>query len=288
MQLTDIQIQWAAINNQYATCKFLVEAGADVNARGGESVATPAMWAAQKCHYYIVHLLLKNGADPLLVDGQGYNILHLATIDGNSFLVVLLLHQEIPVDIVDPQQHNSLMWAAYKGYPAIVDLLLRWGANVNATDDKGLTPLHWALVKGSQPCIQKILEFGGDRFAETLDGKNPHMVAEEMRTTRMWHRALAECGYDSHGHVKTLPLNLTAWLKSEKFMSRILFFWPFVILYLLITFLGGFVLYIGFPLALIMAYAMQYMVQKVAQMGPSKFRHLHHTVSHSKSSRSRY
>ena len=272
-------LQWAAINNQYATCKFLIEAGADVNAKGGESVATPAMWAAQKCHYYIVHLLLKSGADPLLVDGQGYNILHLATIDGNAFLLVLLLQQDIPVDVVDPQKHTSLMWAAYKGWPACVDLLLRWGANVNATDDKGLTPLHWALVKGSQQCIAKILEFGGDRYAETQDGKNPHMVAEEMRTTRMWHRALAECGYDSHGHTKTLPLGVSSWLKNEKFASRLFYYWPFLTLFLFITIISEFVVYVGVPMGIAMVYFMQWALQSTAQWCTPKYRNLQHTVS---------
>src|SRR5689334_16198531 len=77
-------LHWAAINNQYAVCKYLIEQGADVNAKGGESNATAVMWASQRCHFYIVNLLLQNGADPLLTDGQGYNILHLATIDGNA------------------------------------------------------------------------------------------------------------------------------------------------------------------------------------------------------------
>ncbi|KAK4904364.1 palmitoyltransferase akr1, partial [Elasticomyces elasticus] len=40
-------LMWAAINNQYAVCKYLIEAGADINATGGESQATAVMWAAQ-------------------------------------------------------------------------------------------------------------------------------------------------------------------------------------------------------------------------------------------------
>ena len=35
------------------------------------------MWASQRSHYYIVNLLVTSGADLTLVDGQGYNILHL-------------------------------------------------------------------------------------------------------------------------------------------------------------------------------------------------------------------
>lgn len=175
-------------------CRFLIDQGADVNVKGGEAVATPAMWAAQRCNYYVVNLLLQSGADVLLTDIQGYNILHLATFDGNVFLLTILLHQNIPIDSPDLQGHTCLMWAAYKGYPSCVDLFLRWGASVSITDDNGFTALHWALVKGSHSCIQKLLEYGSDRFVATSDGKTPSTIATEMKSQRTWHSALRTAG----------------------------------------------------------------------------------------------
>lgn len=272
-------MQWAAINNQYAMCRFLLDSGADVNAKGGESVATPAMWAAQRCHYYIVDLLLQRGADPLLTDAQGYNILHLATIDGNAFLLILLLHQGIPVDVTDPQGHTGLMWAAYKGFPVCVDLFLRWGANVNAVDEGGLTPLHWALVKGSHPCVQKILEYGADRFAKTRDGKTPFTVAQDMRSTRVWYRALNDCGYDKDGNLKTLPLGLTMFLHDKNLLAKFYFLWPFLTIFLAIWVLSHLAVYFAIPLALIVIIAMQWIAQRLASGGPAEYRTLQRTVS---------
>ena len=262
-------------------CKFLLESGADVNAKGGESVATPAMWAAQRCHYYIVHLLLQRGADPLLSDGQGYNILHLATIDGNAFLLVLLLHQEIPVDIADQQGHTGLMWAAYKGYPACVDLFLRWGANTNMVDESGLTPLHWALVKGSLPCVQKLIEYGADRFAKTSDGKLPATVASEMNTRRVWFRALHECGYDLDGNIKVLPMGLTNWVRDKNSVSKFFFLWPFLIVFVATWILSNMAIYFSIPAMLIAVFGLQYVAQKAASQGPSEYRVLQRTVSSS-------
>ncbi|KAL1967786.1 hypothetical protein VTN77DRAFT_2475 [Rasamsonia byssochlamydoides] len=270
-------LHWAAINNQYAMCRFLLDSGADVNAKGGESVATPAMWAAQRCHYYIVDLLLQRGADPLLTDVQGYNILHLATIDGNAYLLVLLLHQGIPVDVTDPQGHTGLMWAAYKGFPACVDLFLRWGANVNAADEGGLTPLHWALVKGSHPCVQKIIEYGADRFAKTRDGKTPAEVAAEMRTTRVWHRALNDCGYDKDGNVKTLPLGLTMFIHNKSVLSKFFFLWPFFTVFVIVWVLSHLVIYISLPMALLGVFGLQWIAQQVANNGPGEYRVLQRT-----------
>ncbi|GAB1217155.1 palmitoyltransferase akr1 [Aspergillus terreus] len=270
-------LHWAAINNQYAMCKFLLDCGADVNAKGGESVATPAMWAAQRCHYYIVHLLLQHGADPLLTDVQGYNILHLATIDGNAFLLVLLLHQEIPVDVPDQQGHTGLMWAAYKGYPACVDLFLRWGANPNAVDDGGLAPLHWALVKGSLPCVLKILEYGGDRFAKTSDGKTPAVVAGEMNTTRAWYRALDECGYDFDGNAKVLPMGMGSWVRNKSVMSKFFFLWPFMMVFVAVWILSNMVIYAAIPITLVALFGLQWVAQKIASKGPSEYRILQKT-----------
>ena len=182
------------------------------------------MWAVQRCNYYIVHLLLESGADPLLTDNQGYNILHLATFDGNVFLIVLLLHQNIPIDGPDPLGHTCLMWAAYKGYQACLDLYLRWGASVDARDSKGFTALHWALVKGSQPCIQKLVEYGSDRFAETSDGKSPSVVAKEMNSTTAWYRALNASGYDSNAASKPFPLPYGSIIKHRTFPDSTLLF----------------------------------------------------------------
>ncbi|KAJ5591738.1 uncharacterized protein N7459_002107, partial [Penicillium hispanicum] len=270
-------LHWAAINNQYAMCKFLLDSGADVNAKGGESVATPAMWAAQRCHYYIVNLLLQHGADPLLTDVQGYNILHLATIDGNAFLLVLLLHQEIPVDVVDQQGHTGLMWAAYKGYPACVDLFLRWGANANAVDEGGLTPLHWALVKGSLPCVLKLLEYGADRFSKTRDGKSPMTVAQEMNTLRIWNRALNERGYGADGSQKVVPMGLSQYVRNKSAMAKFFFLWPFLTILIAIWMVSYLPIFLGVPLTLATLFGMQWAAQQLANRGPSEYRILQKT-----------
>ena len=270
-------LHWAAINNQHAVCKWLIEQGVDINARGGDSGATPAMWASQRSHYYIVNLLVTSGADLTLVDGQGYNILHLATIDGNALMLILLLHQNIPVDVPDPQGHTSLMWAGYKGWPACVDLLLRWGASVSAKDENGFTPLHWALVKGSKACIEKLIEYGADRFAKTNDGKTPAVCADEMNSVRPWLKALDDQGYDPDGNLKVLPLGLHTVLRDRSKMSKFFFLFPFAILFIVISLISHLSVFIGLPLSFAACFALQWIAQQTANKGPPDFRTLHKT-----------
>lgn len=235
------------------------------------------LWAAKRCHYYIVNLLLQHGADPLLTDNGGFNLLHSATLDGNVYQLVLLLHQEIPVDIPDEQGHTSLMWAAYKGYPACIDLFLRWGSNVHATDDQGFTALHWALVKGSQGCINKLVEFGSDRFAENNEGKTPHVTAEEMDTMKQWHKALTECGYDTNGNPKHFPLAFFV-RDRRTFLSRFFFLWPFLMLYVALQIMSGMVIYLAIPITFFISWMLQYTAQQTLRWAPPDMKHIHHTV----------
>lgn len=191
-------------------------------------MATPVMWAAQRGHYYIVNLLLRNGADPLMMDVHGYNVLHLSTFDGSLFLLVLLLHHGVHVDVPDLNKHTSLMWAAYKGYSSCVDLFLRWGADPHAVDDEGFTALHWALVRGNFGCIQRLIEYGADRFIENGEGKSPAVVAEEMKTQRVWWDALEDCGYDkdgSHLHPNGTLLGVRV-ADKQAVLNRFFFCWP--------------------------------------------------------------
>jgi hypothetical protein len=241
-------------------------------------MATPVLWAAKKCHYYVVDLLLKNGADPLLTDDQGFNLLHSATLDGNVFQIVLLLHQDIPVDVADAQGHTSLMWAAYKGYGLCVDLLLRWGANVYARDNQGFTALHWALVKGAQHGIFKLVEYGSDRFAENNEGKSPAITAKEMNSTRNWHMALVECGYNKDGTPMNFPLGSV--VKDKKaFYWRAYFLWPILNLGVMFYLISVLPIYLGLPIGVGAGIGLNIMATKALKWAPSDMKSIQKTVS---------
>lgn len=238
------------------------------------------LWASKKCNLDIVSLLLRHGADPLITDDQGYNLLHCATLDGNVFQLILLLHQaDMDVDVPDTQGHTSLMWAAYKGFPACVDVLLRWGADVHRRDDQGFTALHWALVKGSYACVQKLVEYGADRFAANNEGKTPAVTAQEMNSVRQWHKALADSGYDSEGQPTHFPLTFVK--DTKKFLDRFFFSWPTVVLGCTLCILAWMPVYFGLPLSMVVSYCLQWLGQKLLIWAPGDMKHLHKTVSRS-------
>ncbi|KAF1353826.1 Palmitoyltransferase akr1, ankyrin repeat-containing protein akr1 [Delphinella strobiligena] len=269
-------LHWAAINGHYALCHFLLQSGAQVNARGGDALATPVLWASKKCNLDIVSLLLRNGADALMTDDQGYNLLHCATLDGNVFQLILLLHEgDLDVDVPDTQGHTSLMWAAYKGFPACVDVLLRWGADVHKRDSQGFTALHWALVKGSYMCVQKLLEYGADRFAANNEGKTPAVTAQEMNSVRQWHKALSDTGFDNQGHPKQFPLSFVK--DTRKFLDRFFFTWPTLVLGATLYILAWMPIYFGLPLSMLTSYCLQWSSTKLLVWAPSDMKHIHKT-----------
>jgi protein AFG1 len=281
-QLTLICLQWAAINGHHALCHFLIQAGADVNAKGGDAQATPVLWASKRFNLHVVSLLLAHGADPLQRDDQGYNLLHSATLDGNVYQLVMLLHHpDLPVDVPDAQGHTALMWAAYKGFPACIDILLRFGADVHATDSMGFTALHWALVRGSYPCIQKLVEYGSDRYVRSkpqegqTEGDTPAMTAARMKSERMWHRALVDSGYDEAGNPMAFPIPFVN--DKRWFFTRFFFLWPFALGGLQIYMLAYMEPYISVPGVLIVGYGLQYLVQKLLRWAPSDMKNVHNT-----------
>jgi hypothetical protein len=260
-------------------CQFLIKNGAEINKKGGESVATPLQWAAQRCHYYTVHLLLQHGADPLITDAQGYNTLHISTFNGNVLLIVLLLHQGIPVDVEDQYGHTGLMWSAYKGFPNCVDVFLRWGASVHAKDEQGFTALHWALVKGSPGCIQKLIEYGADRFAKTTTGKTPALTAQELNTVGAWHKALAECGYDEDGNAIIPSWPGARYLLQDRraFMTKFLFLWPFLLVWAMLVIMAGMPVYAGVPMGIAAAYSVHWVAKQMIAYAPPDMRQFQRT-----------
>src|SRR5260221_772606 len=72
-------LHWAAINGKGEACTYLLEQGVEVNAIGGTIRGTPLHWAARKGLVRIMDVPIQHGANPRLLDVQGYSSLHCVT-----------------------------------------------------------------------------------------------------------------------------------------------------------------------------------------------------------------
>lgn len=222
-------LHWAALNNNVAACRVLLENGADVDPVGGQLHATPLHWAARNGNLYVVHLLILHGADPALTDGQGFNTLHLAVHSHNPMLLAYLLTQQLPfaLDSEDSAGQTALQWACYQGDQISVSLLLQAGADPNRSDAAGLTAVHWASVKGSVGCIAKVVEAGGDCLKKNNADMNPVDLARKQRSIQAWHRAMESLGRDVDGRPKKRSM-------SDRTTKVAVFALPFVASYLIL------------------------------------------------------
>ncbi|KAG0216546.1 palmitoyltransferase akr1 [Mortierella sp. GBA30] len=237
-------LHWAAINNQIPVAKCLLDHGAEVDAIGGELVATSLHWCTRNGHLNMAKLLMKHGADPMAQDSQGFNALHLATHSSNAMLVLyLLMAGDVPVDTVDTLGHTSLMWAAYQGDSLSVDILLKYGARIDTKDQEGFTPLHWAVVKGNRDCLSKVLKAGADVNAGDKSGKTPVDMIKELKGTMIWEKALSDAKLSSDGKSRRTPF-------EKKTTNTIIYFIPYVTLFFTLELMVLFPWYIAIPLAI--------------------------------------
>jgi len=141
----------ALVGNQDAI-RQLVEAGADVNARGEDGAVALHHIAYSFATIYdgsIVKHLVEHGADVNVKNEEGETPLHLAVQDRN---------QEIVASLVE------------------------LGADVNAKDNSGQTPLHKAARDGNALAVECLLANGADVTIKNDSGKTAPDIASEQKS----------------------------------------------------------------------------------------------------------
>ncbi|KAG8952590.1 hypothetical protein FRC04_003951 [Tulasnella sp. 424] len=118
--------------------------------------------------------MLANGADPLVREERGWNILHLMF---NSYEInwTLIEHAlaKLPADVIQTlmaqqsrtQRNTPFAIAAKKGNLKLVELLLRTAKNAVVPtlllrDCTGATPLHWAILKSWFKMVSLLVDAG--------------------------------------------------------------------------------------------------------------------------------
>ncbi|XP_064019110.1 palmitoyltransferase ZDHHC13 isoform X2 [Pogoniulus pusillus] len=185
-------------------CKELVEAGYDVRQPDKENV-TLLHWAAinnrqelvKQGHLAMVILLLKCGADPSLIDGEGFSSIHLAVLFQHMPIIAYLISKGQNIDATDLNGRTPLMLLAQKAIgPEPTRFLLKFNPSLNAVDNvQKNTALHWAITSGNTSAVDLLLEAGASLDIKNAKGETPldlayqspdrfmlYMVKEEERT----------------------------------------------------------------------------------------------------------
>jgi ankyrin repeat protein/tetratricopeptide (TPR) repeat protein len=176
----------AASKGQLRVAAFLLDHGADVNARAGISGKiysdwTPLFVAASRGHRAMVELLAARGADVnatvrVMTGNVGGNLsggtaLHQAVEKGFQAVAEGLLANKAEINVRDTSGQTPLHLAASRGRPGLTVFLLSKGAAVNAIDSGGSTALMCAANGGHSDTLKKLIAAKASINAETTEGR---------------------------------------------------------------------------------------------------------------------
>lgn len=124
--------------------------------------------------------LLRQSADPNMMDSKGLSALHYAAIRGFGPMVRLLLHYKAKPNLWDHQYTvTPLHYAALSSSPDCINLLVRNGAQINAGIEKR-SALHYAVQKNAIKCVQLLLNYGANPNPPQIYVETPLHIAAEM------------------------------------------------------------------------------------------------------------
>ena len=159
----------AAYTNRIEIVKYLVENGAEINARQGDG-ATALGHSASRGNTEIAKYLLEKGVNPDLSDDKGATPLHHAAYAGNMELVKLLIAHHANVNLAQKDGGTALSHASIQKHNEVAKFLLENKANPNLADNKGSSPLHHAAYAGNSELVKMLLIYSANPNATQKDG----------------------------------------------------------------------------------------------------------------------
>ena len=151
-------LHFAARKIRVAVVEYLIEKGADVNAKNknGYTPLCESLHQFESAHVLrTVTTLLDKGADDNVRTKDGNTVLHLSCSNTNSRhamdLTSLFIERGLDMNALNKKGQTPLHIAAKTGHPEVTALLLSRGVNINARDKDGNSPVKSAeLGKGTR------------------------------------------------------------------------------------------------------------------------------------------
>ena len=139
-----------------------------------EENSTPLHVAIDSGHTEVVEVLLKYGADPLILKDDQVPPFLLACSQGKLDIVQIILKgNKAAISCRDMYGQNCLHYSAQAiNCSDIISYLVSEGAQVDSPNNKGQTPLMTSIIAGGISGVTTLLELGADPLIKDLKGCN--------------------------------------------------------------------------------------------------------------------
>ena len=180
----------ATLYDQVKMTEFLIQSGADVNAKGDDG-GTALHAAAFLGQYEIAKLLIQNGADVNARNNEGETVINGTMADwettkfiagmlqlkldresvetGRSQIVELLRKNGATAEFSDPPDNNFWTMVEIGNLQAVKQHLAK-GLDINAKNKDGITALQIATLLGQYEIAELLVQKGADVNAKANDG----------------------------------------------------------------------------------------------------------------------
>ena len=181
-------LEYAAHRGDTDSVKLLIERGANpdhpphpVPDFDKGKISNALLVATEEGHDAVAVVLIENGANVNVADGDGTTPLQQAAYNGSIETVQALLSKGANVSLGDRNGRAPLHIACSMRRADVIELLLRAGADPNAKcdDNEEATPLIAAAHQGYLKPVSLLLEAGADPLAKSERGATAAKVASD-------------------------------------------------------------------------------------------------------------
>ncbi|CAM9849786.1 unnamed protein product [Ectocarpus fasciculatus] len=166
----------ADMGSTQRTAAILSSGLIDVN-QGDPNGWTPLMVASQRGYTRIVRILLKEGANVLIVADHGFTALLTCAQYGNLAVCKMLVKAGAHLEAATSTNGSRpLHMAADKGHAAVITALIDAGANLDSRRFDRATPLYMACERGHVEAVRAFLRAKADPLLVRLNASRDRFI----------------------------------------------------------------------------------------------------------------
>jgi len=246
------ELQIALGNNDIEEISIVLGKGASANKLPGNTDMTPIMLAETQ---EIAQLLIKNGANPLVIDVNGQNLLHYAVSKENA-VDLILLYVSLAVDINARDREDNTptslaidyydeanafdsqqVFVGNENYESnenefkpnpnkTLNTLVKAGADLNTFNKYGYTLLMNCVTNDNPEIVKILLELGADKSIQNKYGQTAKDIAYKAGHRHVYqlleekHNIQINTIYEKFENINAVELNQMLAKESENLTAQ--------------------------------------------------------------------